>query len=523
MAVVWAQPSASETGVADVRVAIADDNSDAVTVRTTPPTPSPPSDAASVAARTGTAAAFLADGADPRGVVVEFTATPGIVPDAALAVAARSALSGTATQAGSTVLASVLPNGALVPAPDQRQRTAVAAQNGLSPIVVAPGSGGVDPAPAGVVEAATLDEAFTAVTGTQAEPLPRAPRYDPDLQQLVTIAAGQLIDQVRAVADDAPPRERMTLQSAVRRASAEMFSDDPFAAYATITLAQQQSEMAAAERRVTGPLAAEARSLRRALARQRRSAVDRIDLAASTPLKHVEQFPALADALTWGTGTMGLLDIADETLVTARDRRDLRTVAGLIARADYRLNTYLPLQVEAVREIGQVTADDPRSILSLLDAYAELLGGAGVAVIRALPTGSPGYHRAVAQRDVWRALPAGGTNQEPTLTRLAAALSCYIAAHYPTTVAATGMGATPPDESFFRAQTSVATSRNEQVAGQLAATGLDPSFVLWGSRWGLAWATPQPGDGTDMAVRATGLTYQWYATIQGQMALALAP
>lgn len=338
---------------------------------------------------------------------------------------------------------------------------------------------------------------------------------------MVTIAAGQLIDQVRAVSADAPPAERAQLRRAARRAAADLFEDDPYAAYATITLAQQQSEVTAAQRSVSGRVAEESRTMRRALARQRRSAIDRIDLAASTPLNHVEQFPALADALTWGTGTMGLLDIAEETLSTAASREDLQEVAGLIARADYRLNTYLPIQVEAVQEIGQAPADNPTEILSLLDAYAELLAGAGTATARALSPDGPGTQRALAQAAVWESLPAGATAQEPTLTRLAAALSLYIAANYSRIVAGSAGNPISVDESFFRRQTDVATSQNDRVAAELADAGLDPSFVLWGSRWGLAWATPEPGQRKDAQVRATGLTYQWYATIQGQLAGAL--
>lgn len=109
--VAWVELLTGESGVADVRLSIADDNSTKASVRPAPPV----SRAWRAAARSGVAAAFLAEGTDPRGAAVEITTTPGTVPDAALAVATQSALTGNGVTQDTTVIASVLPNGALIP------------------------------------------------------------------------------------------------------------------------------------------------------------------------------------------------------------------------------------------------------------------------------------------------------------------------------------------------------------------------------------------------------------------------
>ncbi len=63
------------------------------------------------------------------------------------------------------------------------------------------------------------------------------------------------------------------------------------------------------------------------------------------------------------------------------------------------------------------------------------------------------------------------------------------------------------------------TQINNQISDTLTQLEFDPSYVVWGDEWGRTWAA---GGRTDPVVRTTGVTYQWYATVQGQMLRGLA-
>lgn len=91
---------------------------------------------------------------------------------------------------------------------------------------------------------------------------------------------------------------------------------------------------------------------------------------------------------------------------------------------------------------------------------------------------------------------------------LAAALSYYVAS-----------GDTSVAAESFAAQVATATQINNQISDTLTQLEFDPSYVVWGDEWGRTWAA---GGRTDPVVRTTGVTYQWYATVQGQMLRGLA-
>lgn len=263
------------------------------------------------------------------------------------------------------------------------------------------------------------------------------------------------------------------------------------------------------------------RAVAAALASGRVRAQQRLELASSTPLDRVEQFTALADALTWGTGTLAILDLAAAGLDQARTLPQLRSVARDIARAGYRIDTYLPLQVEAVQQIGKVRVEDPVAVMGLLDGYADLLGQAGDANAVEPATRAERLSdlssRAEAAGQLWHdAAPSDGS-QEVTMTRLATALSYYVASSYAVIGTASAASNQP-----FSSQVRTATAQNDETAAQLAAMGFDASYVLWGDEWGRTWAAAGRQDATAPRRQGTGVTYQWYATVQGRMLGAIA-
>lgn len=458
--------------------------------------------------------AILIAGRIPHGPTVAFDVpdTPGPpsrpASDAMLAVAALAALRGDRLRTDATLLADVAPNGGLLPV---TRPAAMRGQLDVGAVRV------MVPEP----DLETLEQAYGVLThdGVVDRTSPDAPPADPELVELLIIATEQIIDQVRAAAAAQPVTadgrsRRRDLLTAATTATTQLRAGRPYAAYSTVTLAQQQAAMADAASAATDRLQRERRLLTRDLAALQRRADDRMDLAASTPLNHVEQYPALADALTWASGTLGILNLAERDLRAATNRGQLAAVAANLARCDYRLRTYLPLQVEAVQQVGQVRAQDPQQILTALADFATQLGETAAA--RRSQDPGAAAARAGAQLRVWRAMPRDDTEQEPTLSRLAAALSAYIASAN----ADLSQGNVTVD--LFARQIEVASQQNDVIAATAAEAGFDPSFIAWGDEWGRSWAAPHPGTTVDEGTRATGLTYQWYAAVQGRILISLA-
>ncbi len=464
--------------------------------------------------------ALMSAGEDPRGRVLSLSAAERLDGSSAgplLAAGSWAALDSVGLSDAMSLVGTLLPNGAVGPVSGIPTSLRAAAQAGIGTVLI--------PAhprlvvddhdrrvlPEGLAESvgvtvrrvSSLAEASAVMRG---EPVPAAapaPELDPDLVDLVTIASEQIIEQMTAVLTSVPPAQRPEMVRSIRAARAALTAGRPFVAYATITLAQQEYQMDEAARATTsGRIGVVRRDLVRDVRQRRQLTVRSLRLYGSTPLRAVEQYSALADALTWATGTLGLLEPLDQAAAAARTRDQLAAVARQIARAAYRVSTYLPLQVEAAARIGSVPISDPAGIESLLGSYAHLLARAADSNWGSLPL------RLRSQRDVWRQLGTARTGQEATVVSLAAALSYYVAS-----------GDASVAAESFAAQVASATQINNQISDTLTQLEFDPSYVVWGDEWGRTWAA---GGRTDPVVRTTGVTYQWYATVQGQMLRGLA-
>lgn len=465
----------------------------------------------------GAALGLLAASQSPTATRLSVAVTRN--PDGGAAVALMSAMTQAAVTGaqplqGSTVAAEVLPNGLLVPADGLPAKLSAAAAAGLTTVLVAPGSDVGSGAPPGLTvrPVESVPEAFEVLTDRDPEVTPAGFALDPELDEMVTFAAGQITAQLRVEARRTTGPEQRVLMEAARTSARELASDRPFEAYAVATLAQLDHQIRTAQAAVGPRVRPQRRAMLREVRTLRRSALARLEVGGSTPLDGLEQYPAMADALTWATGTLGILVLAEQQLRAATDQAALRNAAELLARADYRLGTYLPLQIEAVEQIGTTSVTDAAEVLADLTGYAEVLAAAADAT---LATGAaataPGYDRAVAQQRVWRRLQVGGGEPVTTLPRLAAALSYFMAA-------GSAAAGNPADADDLVTRSAV---RNDTVMASLAAADLDPSYVAWGNRWGLAWQDIDRSSPRNDGVGATGLTYQWYATINGQILASL--
>jgi hypothetical protein len=77
------------------------------------------------------------------------------------------------------------------------------------------------------------------------------------------------------------------------------------------------------------------------------------------------------------------------------------------------------------------------------------------------------------------------------------------------------------EEGVFTDQVNIASGENSRIADQVAAAGLDPSSLVWGSEWGLALADQGAAALVSDEVRSAGLLHLWSAAMQGYLLQAL--
>ena len=76
------------------------------------------------------------------------------------------------------------------------------------------------------------------------------------------------------------------------------------------------------------------------------------------------------------------------------------------------------------------------------------------------------------------------------------------------------------DPSVVSTQAETAAAVASRRVRDIAAAGLDPSFVQWNSEWGADLAFGRLPDTTDEQ-KLHGLEYQWFAVLQSRLLTAL--
>lgn len=519
---------------------------------------------------TAATVAMLADGEDPRGRRITFgldESIDGPSASALLSVGVLASLDRSAPAADASLTGMVMPNGSIGAVSGVPDKLRAAARAGLTTVLIPDGTDrGVDPQTGdtvdlrefggslglNVIPVATITEA-AAIMGGQPLPVPTysRPEVDPTLLELLTTETGRVLVRVRRLRGELQPpvapgaaaeRKRLLADSraTLRSVPRLLARGDAFVAFSQATLLESDMQQYNARQRSytlagrIGPRRLADRLVARAAALVA-GAREQIELQSGRPLQFLEQYPAMGDALTWATGSLAIIDAA-----AARAQSQPPTAGGLadvaaeLQRAQYRLDVYLPIQVGAVTTIGKIPATDPPQTLSLLSSYADLLGQSADAVME--------YHdslqadaevlrrlqeRATEQQRLWRAHESDA-GQSGVLQRLALGLSYYVASSYLFTL---GPLLAPVDRSgrgvlldpgYFGDQVNIATTQNHRISTSVADEGMDPSYVVWGNEWGLALADEAAGVPIPDEERGRGLTYQWYASIQGNMLTAAA-
>lgn len=261
--------------------------------------------------------------------------------------------------------------------------------------------------------------------------------------------------------------------------------------------------------------------------------------AAAMKLTMVEQVAAAPDALSWATDAIATIsatiDILEEPTSSAVELADQ---ASDLAQVGYDVEYYLPVSVTAAQSVGRRPIVDRAQLTGVLAAYSGLLGDAGQANLAYVETDEQPDSKQLpddelatilrqrSQDDLTRA----GTDLSGMLVALSSALSFYTQT---VTLAAgrdafdSGVGRvgdtdriTITDPAYFSGLVSTAGEQSTTQARIVAGAMLDPSYVQWGTRWGLSAATDSSA--TSDADRREGLVYLWYSTTSGRLLTALA-
>jgi hypothetical protein len=334
-----------------------------------------------------------------------------------------------------------------------------------------------------------------------------------------------------------------SINELVRTAERALGRRDPVLAFAASAEAAQAGQQAAAAARLhrraeqvtLDELAAQVGG---SAERLRASIRARVHATAERPVTKVAQLTALSDTLAWGVFALTSIDVAVERLKGVRTEAELEEIVRFLETARFEAATYMAACAESLEFIGRHPIGS--DTVDLLDAYSELIAYAADTNRRyadrlGLATGESSYleqlldasdRLADSVSPVIRDLR--GQTSEPAL-RLAVALLEYVEStqlvNDLTSHARPGSEAPPnlepiEDPRAVRTQARTAEEIAREQVREIAAAGLDPSFVQWNSRWGADLAFGRLPNATDEQT-LHGLEFQWFAVLQSRLLRAL--
>lgn len=528
------------------------------------------------AAWSAAAIGTLGAGVDPRGRTISYSvgeAIDGPSAGALLTAGVLADLLATPLAPDISMTGTVLPSGGIGQVSGVPEKVRAAADAGITTVLVPQGQAiavdaatkrrvdtialgvelGVD-----VVEIPSVRSAFAQMAPTLT-PAPQAPvpAMDADVLGLFETAAQETLARVAALTLTPSPSPALAaqraeieagVQSAIIRVPELLGQGRQVEAYARAALAERTAASWNARAVALSAGAPQASLVARAT--ELVAAADvAVAAAASTPVTFTEQMSALPDALSWGVDAGVLAQVVAARLAHSSAAPDFGQAAADLAQAQYDLDHFLPISVRTVALVGQLSLVGPGDLVELLAAYAELVADAGAAnlsyfdqvVAPTTNTAPSEAQTAVVLRDRWAELAAdSGADQGAVVTRMATALSFYVAGATAVAIAsapaaaapaATPSDATPDgatanpwriaDQRAFTTQVDVATEETAAVSGQLAHLGADTSYLQWNEVFGRSTATAPTATGATDDIRLGGLQVQWYGNVDGKLLTAL--
>jgi hypothetical protein len=519
--------------------------------------------------------AVLESGADPRTGQLKYSlseAIDGPSAGALLTVGSLAAIRSISVSDSITMTGTVLPDGSVGPVAGVPEKIRAAADAGIEQVLIPTtqqsaidistgleSSMGELGASLGVevTPVASIAEAFAIMTGTQPPKVidEAESDLDPQLVDLLVSRARELNAATTAsvaVLSGGEPLEDPTAKADAARVSglkdasvAALERGDAvlgFAAAAEGSLAARQWQ-AAAELQATSkatPLSRLIEVVGEDAAREEARVRDAVRATAERPVVMVEQLPALADALAWGTFAVVSMDIGKANLARVESLADLYAVVRFIEVGTFESEVYMPICDEAVDFVGNVPMADVAATVGLFDAYSDLLNYASdsnVAYAQAVGEGAGDTSYLGQVIEEVDALAESVATEFPGLSsptaESALTMSAALVDFVSTTQLVNGLtrdaggDLTSPNLAPIKDPQTV--SIQAEVADQIASTqirsiaesGFDPSYVEWNKEWGADLAFGGlPGTTDEQTLH--GVEFQWFAVLQSRLLTALA-
>lgn len=360
-------------------------------------------------------------------------------------------------------------------------------------------------------------------------------------QALVAIASAQAKELSRGPSR-ASRSDASAITAMVRTAERALAGGDPVLAFTAASEAAQLGQRTMASARLDAaatrtPLRALTERVRREAGRSLLAIRAQVRRIAEMPVTKVAQLTALAETLARGAFALTSITVAERSLERVRTKAELEEIVQFLEAARFEAATYMTTSADSLRYLGtrQLTDDT----VDLFKAYTNLIAY-GADTIARTPTASDwqrltsylgellaeadGLTRAVAP--AFRGLH--GPTARPALRMSEALLECVETAQLVNDLTerdANGNDGPPnlgriEDPATVRTEAQSADEIAHRRIRDIAAAGLDPSFLQWNSRWGVDLALGRLPNSTDeQALR--GLQLQWLADLQGRLLTAL--
>ncbi len=499
--------------------------------------------------------AVLVAGVDPRTEQLRYSlgeAIDGPSAGALLSTGSLAAIRASNISDSTTMTGTVLPDGSVGPVAGVAEKVRAAAEAGFTRVLIPPGmtevldsktGRSIDPVKLGrsvgvdVKHVKNLPDAYALMTGqAEAPSAVKPPPIDAGILRMLTRRSRALIATTNS--------ESAHIAALVTAAERALAQGDPVLGFAAAAEAAQAVRLeeasarlrAAARHMPIGELKAQlSREARRSFASIRAE----MQANAEFPVTTVAQFTALAGVLSWGDFALTSIRVAQERLKTARTQAELDEIVRFLAVARFEGGTYMATCAESLRHLGGQRITDVDAISGQVDAYTDLLAYAAdsnLVYAKSIGLGANKDSYLTQLLEQSDGLTGWVTREFPQLrsptARPALQLSVALLEYVQTTQLVNDLTADesrqadgPPnlvpidDPSTVRTQAQTADEIARTQVREIAAAGLDPSYVRWDSRWGADIAFGLP-DATDEQ-KLHGLEFQWFAVLQARLLTGL--
>lgn len=500
--------------------------------------------------------ATLVSGVDPSNVNIRFTVTgriDGPSGGAALAVGVLAAIRGQTLRDGVTMTGTISPDGAVGRVSGVPAKLRAAADEGFRVVLVPvsnagdrdPGTGlnvvalggslGVEVRPV-----ADLGEAVAAFTGGPVTAGPdSAPPLTPAVDAVAASTAAAMVTRLDdALASSAVSSASRELPTARLDAAQQALADGALAgAYGTATdgwlqlvrVSAEESTVAAVNAGGLDPertrLATEAAAVMAAAD----AALARSDDPATRSVVGRLNLPA---ALGWLTYARAVAESVDSSLPMVIAADQMGELAGTLAELRAQVDVMWPDALAVVAQLVDGDAPLPADPKAILDGYTKLIEAAAranegyaVDVLGSLGADPVTTQVAAGATAALSALVAGGSSPE---VRASAALSWWfitteqVAGRQSYGLDRFGLGTdvgVPADQGALDNAVRNASETVTAAAGNLAGQGVDTSYPVWASAWGVASAEADVA-GATAGGEVLALGELWFAAVTANLLTA---